>query len=74
MSLGTDEFASVMQGIGLNVFPMCVISLQAILTLQLVCMNPVIVVFLYEAVMIVPLSMRINIGLWTLCFYTEQEY
>lgn len=36
---------------------MCVISLQAILTLQLVCMNPVIVVFLYEAVMIVPLSM-----------------
>ena len=57
MSLGTDEFASVMQGIGLNVFPMCVISLQAILTLQLVCMNPVIVVFLYEAVMIVPLSM-----------------
>ena len=57
MSLGTDEFASVMQGIGLNVFPMCVISLQAILTLQLVCMNPVMAdkhwimdtMFLYRA-------------------------
>lgn len=57
MSIYSDEFDSVMLGIGLNIFPMCIISLQAILTLQLVCMNPVIVVFLYEAVMIVPLSM-----------------